>query len=103
MYGNGIMLVAGQNKGAMLQLLLASTDYRRIASIVFVDDTVHNVENVDKAFDQTVREIEVFRYAFMDADIDDFLVNEDRKRISSDSWSSLRSEVCLIFGRFCFQ
>ena len=39
--------------------------------------------------------------AFMDADVDDFLVNGDRKRGSSDSWSSLRSEVCVIFGRFC--
>ena len=79
----------------MLQLLLASSDHRRIASIVFVDDTLHNVENVDKAFDQTVREIDVFRYAFMDADVDDFLVNGPLKPSKSHGalpWQPLNQE-----------
>ncbi|MCW8875833.1 MAG: DUF2608 domain-containing protein [Kangiellaceae bacterium] len=49
-YQQGVMYVAGQNKGEMLQCLLARTDSGKIKNIVFIDDTLANVKDVYQAF-----------------------------------------------------
>ncbi|ROR99010.1 uncharacterized protein DUF2608 [Sinobacterium caligoides] len=49
-YQQGVMYVAGQNKGVMLECLLARTDAKAIKNIVFIDDTLQNVKNVYNAF-----------------------------------------------------
>ena len=49
-YQQGVMYAAGQNKGEMLQCLLARTDSAKIKNIVFIDDTLANVKDVYQAF-----------------------------------------------------
>lgn len=50
-YRQGVMYVAGQNKGAMLQCLLSKANTERpIRNILFIDDTLENVKDVYAAF-----------------------------------------------------
>jgi hypothetical protein len=49
-YQNGVMYVAGQNKGEMLQCLLNRTQSSKIKNIVFIDDTLQNVVDVNASF-----------------------------------------------------
>lgn len=50
-YQQGAMYVAGQNKGEMLKCLLESTESSSVKNIVFIDDTLANVEDVYTAFE----------------------------------------------------
>ncbi|MEM1302639.1 MAG: DUF2608 domain-containing protein [Pseudomonadota bacterium] len=45
-YSDGVMYVAGQNKGTMLHCLLARTQSSGVQNIVFLDDTLANVTDV---------------------------------------------------------
>ena len=54
-YQQGVMYVAGQNKGAMLQCLLDQTDSSKIKNIVFIDDTLANVEDVYASFESSTK------------------------------------------------
>lgn len=50
-YVHGILYLAGQNKGIMLQQFLAKTkNTRNIRTIIFVDDTMQNVKDVASAY-----------------------------------------------------
>lgn len=50
-YRQGVMYVAGQNKGVMLQCLLSRADNKQtITNILFIDDTEQNVQDVFAAF-----------------------------------------------------
>ena len=49
-YQQGVMYVAGQNKGEMLKCLLKQTKSSRIRNIVFIDDTLENVTDINEAF-----------------------------------------------------
>ncbi|CAG9297852.1 DUF2608 domain-containing protein [Celerinatantimonas diazotrophica] len=49
-YQKGIMYVSGQNKGTMLEALLARTNSEKINNIFFIDDTQHNVKDVYHSF-----------------------------------------------------
>lgn len=52
-YQQGVMYVAGQNKGHMLKCLLERTDSSHIKNIVFIDDTLANSEDVFTSFEQS--------------------------------------------------
>ncbi|MBT6051540.1 MAG: DUF2608 domain-containing protein [Candidatus Scalindua sp.] len=52
-YQQGIMYVAGQNKGEMLKCLLNSTESSSIKHIFFIDDTLENVKDVHAAFEDS--------------------------------------------------
>lgn len=50
-YVHGILYLAGQNKGVMLQQFIAKTkNTHKIRTIIFVDDTMQNVKDVAKAY-----------------------------------------------------
>lgn len=50
-YLHGVLYVAGQNKGVMIQQLLAKTNQtKKIQTIIFVDDTLQNVKDVANAY-----------------------------------------------------
>lgn len=51
LYQQGVMYVAGQNKGKMLQCFLKHTHSESIKNIIFIDDTLANVEDVYAAFE----------------------------------------------------
>lgn len=74
-YRQGVMYLAGQNKGVMLKCLLrlyaADADGREampIRQIVFVDDTPKNVDDVVAAFqDEPGIRVKAFHYSAFDA------------------------------------
>lgn len=58
-YEHGVLYLAGQNKGMMLQQFLKKThEKHRIREIIFVDDTMQNVIDVANAY-KNVRHINV--------------------------------------------
>ncbi|MGI9363827.1 MAG: DUF2608 domain-containing protein, partial [Rhizobiaceae bacterium] len=100
-YSNGIMMVAGQNKGAMLQLLMASSDNARFDAIVFIDDNERNIGKIEDAFKDRPREIAIFHYKHLEPDMMDFLSSDFRQKVASESWTRVRKTVCDLFDRFC--
>jgi len=52
-YMNGIMMTTGMNKGKMLELILGRTG-RSFKSIIFIDDSEHNIENMAKEFNNNL-------------------------------------------------
>jgi len=100
-YANGVMMVAGQNKGAMLQLLLASSYHRDYQAIVFIDDAQRNVDNVEEAFASGMQHIKILKYEYMEKDVDDFQSNTARQDLAVKKWQKLRILMCTSFNRFC--
>lgn len=54
-YKQGVMYISGQNKGELLHYLLKNTRSFNIKNIVFIDDTLQNVKDVDSAFKDSSR------------------------------------------------
>ena len=100
-YSNGIMMVAGQNKGAMLQLLMASSNNAGFEAIIFVDDNERNIRKVEDAFKDRPRDIAIFHYKHLEPDVMDFLSSDARQQAAIDSWTKVSKTVCDLFGRFC--
>ena len=70
-FENGVMMVAGQHKGAMLLILLAHcSEY--YPAVVFIDDNHENVERVFTALDGRGIEITAFRYGAEDSTVQAF-------------------------------
>ena len=61
-YQQGVMYAAGQNKGVMLNCLLQSTESSDIKNIVFIDDTLKNVEYVFNQFVDSQYKIRAIHY-----------------------------------------
>lgn len=67
-YQQGIMYLAGQDKGVALKCFLDKTNSSFIKYIVFIDDTLENVENVIKEFkNQTKITVKAFHYTALEA------------------------------------
>ncbi len=98
---DGVMMVTGQHKGAMLQLLLASAPDPSIKAIVFVDDGLDNVENMEAAFARSDIELAAFHYVHLKADVADFLGSATRQRATDRSWDRLSALLCTEFKRWC--
>ncbi len=115
-YADGVLMASGQDKGVLLQLLLASstascelpgtdkgTAYKDVGtykSIIFVDDTLKNVVNVDTAFKGTDLATSA-RYAKLDEDVEAFNKSSVRKADTDRSWRALRSVICTQFSQLC--
>jgi hypothetical protein len=93
-YGNGVMMVAGQHKGAMLLILLANTP-RRFSAIVFVDDNKKNTQNVLDALTARNYPNAVIRYGAEDHHVEEFKKSD--KTIVDKQWRTLDSTVNAIF------
>lgn len=52
-YLNGVMMTSGMNKGKMLELILGRTG-RSFKYIIFIDDSKHNVDNIENEFKSNV-------------------------------------------------
>jgi hypothetical protein len=100
-YGDGVMMVAGQNKGVMLQLLLASSASDNYRSIIFVDDGKRNVEHVDDAFKDDPRAVSTIYYDRLEADVQAFQSDPKRQQTADKSWRAVSGVVCEHFRRFC--
>lgn len=61
-YQQGVMYVAGQNKGKMLQCLLKRTESSSIKNIIFIDDTLENVIDIAEAFESSKFNVTALHY-----------------------------------------
>jgi hypothetical protein len=70
-YENGILMTGGQNKGAMLLMLLhdAKDD---VQAVVYDDDNIRHVANVYTAVRDRGKEISAFHYTREDANVKAF-------------------------------
>jgi uncharacterized protein DUF2608 len=87
-YDDGIMMTAGQHKGAMLLTLLHDTK-DDIDAIVYDDDNIRHVANVYAAALARGREITAFHYTREDANIKKF--NYGSKKDTTRRWRKLQS------------
>lgn len=79
-FNEGVYMVAGQHKGAMLRMLLhKSQNLDRFKHILFVDDNSTNTQDVRDAFEQQSTNVVTFRYAREDANIRRFQENKHRE------------------------
>jgi hypothetical protein len=98
---DGVMMVAGQHKGAMLRLLLASAPDLSFKAIVFTDDGLDNVEDMEAAFSRSQIDLAAFHYVRLQAEVADFLDSAERQRATDRSWDRLSALLCAEFKRWC--
>ena len=100
-YADGVMMVAGQNKGLMLRLLLASSR-STFEAIVFVDDGADNVIDVEEAFasDDTPL-VKGFWYTAFEAANEQFWSDAARQDGTVQAWRTVSSALCRAVGTFC--
>ncbi len=67
LFQNGVGFATGANKGLALQAYLdfISEDFQ-FQKIIFIDDNVKNIKNMDKAFQETSEEVTVIHYTEFD-------------------------------------
>jgi hypothetical protein len=96
-YLNGIMLIAGQNKGQMLMDFLSKNthDINHIKAIIFVDDQAKNTKAVAKSFAHSHLFVITDRYGFDDQWVKAF--NKQAKAKVSQQWNDLQKLTKTIF------
>lgn len=84
-YQDGILMGSGQNKGQILKWLLKKTG-TQFKAIVFVDDTLKNIENVEKEYvgDASVT---TFYYTHEEARVKKF--EKDKAQVNAE-WKKLK-------------
>lgn len=90
---DGVMLASGQDKGLMLDLLLASLK-PRYDDVWFVDDTPDNIEHVRKAAPHIHARLHVFAYARLWADAAGFMHDKARQGKAEQGLATFRAGVC---------
>ena len=95
-YQEGVFMVAGQHKGAMLRMLLHKTG-QRYAAIVFADDRIHNTDAMYDAFAGTGVDIITFRFSREDPQVRDFQ-DQGQEKAQRD-WQRLRIALDGVFGK----
>ena len=100
-YGNGIMMVSGQDKGVMLKLLLASTE-SPFKAIVFADDSAKNIVNLERAFaDEASPRMRAFWYTAFEESKNRFFNDPQRLQATAQTWRTLSSTLCSTMGTYC--
>jgi hypothetical protein len=88
-FQNGIYMTAGQDKGIWLNLLFLKTE-KRLKHLVFVDDELKNLQNVEQAFaGKTV--LTLCRYGKVDDVVLEF--NESDKTTEIELWHELQEII----------
>ncbi len=90
---DGMMLVAGQDKGVMLRLLLASLKHR-YDDVWFVDDTWQNVVDVRAAAPAMTMRVHPYSYERMRADADAFTADTARQAKSETDMARFKAGLC---------
>ncbi len=90
---DGVMMASGQDKGVMLHLLLASlaTHY---SDVYFVDDTFHNIENVQAAAPLIGPRVHPYSYERFWPDAAAFMKDTQRQSKAQNDFSHVRDTLC---------
>jgi hypothetical protein len=90
---DGVMLVSGQDKGVMLNLLLRSLPVR-YNDVYFVDDTFHNIENVQKAAPWITAKVHPYSYERYWPDAEAFMKDAGRQAKSDAEFANIKASLC---------
>jgi len=98
-YRNGVLYLAGQNKGENLQCFIHRYNRdlphsQRITHMVFIDDTLKNVEAVSKAFESSSIEVASVHYTALHEHKDAFVKGKMAKRFqqkAAERWEQIRT------------
>ncbi|MBT8059364.1 MAG: DUF2608 domain-containing protein [Gammaproteobacteria bacterium] len=90
-YEDGVFLTAGQDKGVMIQALLAKTGTPAPAAIVIADDKQGNLDDVLAAFQGSNTAVHAWRYTREDANVAAF-----DGRAAAAEWDALRPALVTI-------
>lgn len=93
-YEDGVLMVAGQHKGAMLRTLLHKTN-RSFSAIVFIDDKEKNTSSMTQGFDGLGVDLTTFRYTAEDENVRRF--NNGPKTKAIQSWQALSQVLEVAF------
>lgn len=101
-YDNGIMMLAGQDKGLFLRMLLAA-GLGKIKAVVFSDDSWKNIENMVAAFRPLKGKIalKAIYYTKHLADQQNFLASKPRQRKATETWRALKATFCKEQKDYC--
>lgn len=95
-YENGIMMSAGQHKGAMLLTLLDKSE-RDIRAVVYADDHGRHVGRVFAALTSRDIEVTTFHYYREDERVEAFKYSDKQK--TRRQWRKLSSTLKEVFGK----
>jgi len=99
-YFGGILMSAGQHKGAMLRQLLFKTK-EKFKAIIFVDDKKKNIDKMAQGFEQLPVDLINIRYTKEDGQVLRFI--EGTKEMVNRQWKVLSNATCEVFLKNCFR
>lgn len=95
-YQNGIMMNAGQHKGAMLKVMLNKAN-KRFAAIIFVDDHKKHTDRVFSVYKNSNVDINTYRYSREDAKVNSFKKSKKKQAKVTAQWNSLQETIKSMF------
>ncbi len=91
---DGVVMSAGQNKGLLLALLLKSLPGKAYTDIWFVDDTFHNITDVQNAAPQMTARVHPYSYERFWPDSAAFMQDKTRQAKTDVDFSHIRETLC---------
>jgi hypothetical protein len=95
-YQNGMFMVDGLHKGAMLRTLLHKTG-QSFKAILFIDDAPYNVRDVQAAFKDSGVAVFTYRYNREDQNVQDF--NQSDKSEVKEAWKLFNETMKKLFPK----
>ena len=89
----GVAMVAGQNKGIVLALLLRSWA-KSYDSIVFVDDAAKNIEQMTAFAPFIGTNLTIVHYTRFEEQVRRFFESPEEQRIVTEQWERMRDALC---------
>jgi hypothetical protein len=86
-YQQGVMYAAGQNKGMILNCLLKSTESSGIKNIVFIDDTLVNVQHVYNQFKGSELNVKAIHYTALAEHKKALTVGRNKMQYQDVAWA----------------
>ena len=90
---DGLVMASGQDKGLLLHLLLGSLR-ARYSDVYFIDDTFHNIENVQAAAPLIPARVHPYSYERFWPDAAAFMKDLQRQSKARDDFSHVRDTLC---------
>ncbi len=90
---DGVVMASGQDKGFLLHLLLSSLP-ARYTDVYFVDDTFHNITDVQAAAPLISARVHPYSYERFWPDAADFMKDQARQTKATQDFSHVKDTLC---------
>ena len=96
---DGVVMVAGQNKGVILRLLVDSFPQASSPkAIIFVDDSTSNVANLKATSPAFSEDLRIIHYQALTHEQTDFLTNTTRQNKALDDLKRISQTLCAVLN-----